>query len=332
MPNSLNEVSCGTSSGNIGTTQCGYKLKKSLGLIALAPGLFPPNTALASPTTFNAWFKAALQATSRGARAFLIGKFKDAVSNGQDPQFFSYPDGSRVLVRDAVRAIRYELDSDFCYHRQIMGVDLSSYTFLELWQTTAGDVIAMGTTATDPATNLTSFVGVAKSLVYAEPPIPPANNEPERYYMQVEDQDIYDITLNRAVFKLSKTFFNDLQPFAVKDVVLENRTPSGAAAGVFTIRPSISCGGKSLSGPDMIPALASPTYILVTNAATGAVITATTVAVDTTDPDNIVVTLDTTDTDYPGAGGYINIKIAGMSVVLIPIGPYESNILSVPRS
>jgi len=334
MPvNSLNEVSCGSgNSGNIGATVCGYKLKRPLGLMTMPASVTIPSTAQVSSATFAAWFKTVLQATSYSARGTIIGKFIDGVSNGQEAQFYTDPAGNRSPIRNAVRSVRYELGTDFCYFRQIMAVDLTSHKVLEIWETIGGDVIALGTELVDPSTSISSFAGTRKSLIYAEAPIAPASNEPERYYMQVEDLDINDTTLNRSVMKLSKTFFDEMQIFAVKDVTLQYQPDASPAAGVFKIRPSISCGGKSLSAPDMVPALASPTYVLARNAATGAAITATTVAVDTVDPDKIVVTLDTTDTDYPTTGGFIEIYLAPLATLLTPIGAYEGKVLTVPRS
>jgi len=334
MPvNSLNEVSCGGSStGNVGLATCGYKLLRQIGVIALPASLVIPSSALVSSATFAAWFKTVEQASLRANRGFIIGRFKSIASNGQDVQFFTYEDGSRIPVRDAVRAIRAEVDSDFTYFRQLMAIDLTSYKVLEIWETVGREVLIVGTTVTDPTTAITSFAGVNKSLFYAEPPAPPANNEPERYYLQLEDQDIRDITLNRAVFKVSNTFFGDMQVFAIKDIILENRTPSGSAAGVFVLRPTL-VGGKSLSGPDMVPALASSTYIFARNSATLASITLTTVGVDATDTDNISVLADTTDTDYIslGAGGFVEFYTAATSVLNPAIGPYEGKPIQLPR-
>lgn len=333
MPNNLNEVSCGVGTGgNIGETGCDYNLLKAVGLIAIPPTVTIPTSALAGIVPFRAWLKTAMQSTSFATRVFLIGSFFEATSNGSDPTYYTAPDGTKVLVKDAIRGVRYEIKGGFCYFRQLMKANLYGYKFLELYTTTiSGDLLAVGTTITDATTNVKTFDGVTKSFIYAEPPLPPANNEPERYYIQMEDSDIYDITLRRSVFNVGSGLLPALKPIAVKDVVLDNRTPSGASAGVFTVRPSLSCGAQSLA--ELVPAIASATYILVTNATTGAAIVPTTVAIDTTDPANVVITLPVADANYPAAGGYLAITIAGLPVVLVPIGAYESTQpLLVPRS
>lgn len=326
MPNNLNETCLvGNSGGNIGQTACSYTLGRTVGLISTPYDDVIPAANLDNDTTIRAYLKSKLQATSYEARWQIIGTFIDATSQGQEAGYFSYPDRSRVLTQAPIKGTQYEHKNGFCYHQQLMRYNGSNRRYFRIAMTTDNQLVIVGTLI-QGANGTKSFAGIATSMFYAVPPVDGTQTDPERYYLQVEDADINESTINRAVFPVNNGLIGAMATLSVKDVSIENRTPTGASAGVFTVRLNISCGSKSLA--EVVPAVISTTNILVKNNKTGAAITST-MAVDTTDAGNVVITADTADTDYPASGEFISIKLAGLGVILSTIGAYESDNLLI---
>jgi len=323
MAYSLREVSCGSgASGNVGFTNCDVTLYAPIGFLAVPNGAAFTDASLSSATTAYNYAISQEQAVLNANRWFVLGKFEGIESNGQAPQEYTSPSGNRMIIRDATSSFRYELPTKMCYYRQIKKKSWAGYSFFEICPTSSGEIVLVGVGRQNATTQREDFIGIPTSFVYVENP-GRTQNEPERYFMQIQYEDATDAIVNRAIFKLDASWLSTLQIPAVKDVFLNNRTPNGAGAGIFTIKPEISCGGQSLA--ELVPAVISATYWDVKNATTGNAITITTVAAGAGDlADHLVFTLDTTDTDYPTSGNTLSISLKGLGTILAVVGAYES--------
>lgn len=193
------------------------------------------------------------------------------------------------------------------------------FDFLNVHAASSGGSIIMGVLTTNN-TGEQGMKGISMSQVFTTLwTMGDGNANGTSYSIEFKVGDSSQMRENASFLPVS--FDISSTAFRLIDVELKGATASGSPAGDFNVTAVTGCGGEDLAtyyGTELA-AIAAWTAV---NASTGGNITITSVTLVN---GKFHILLDTTDTDYPTAGGKILLNLVGVSALAaLDVIGYES--------
>src|ERR1043166_4913853 len=324
----FNQITCSLFKGNTGIGRCNYTFRPYRYAILIPKGTIVTATNLgATQATAIAYIKSMLVNDNDALRWHAFGPISSPTANGEDRVQETRDDGSKITTRDSTNGQIYKLyKGQLCTAKNILDFENAHESFDVFYVDDKGFSLWEQTTDTTGQPALKGFL-MDEFYPYATGNATYQNEATIQF--TIMHTDAKGMLRQMTVFDLRDYNFEQVvQDNSIQNAILQNITPTGATAGVFTI----SLIGGCTPGDNLV-ALYGSTIIniarfAVTNAATGAAITFA-VAQAATSPD-IVFTLTTSDADYPTPPGLINFKMVAPSVLgAAGIKWYESNTLQI---
>jgi hypothetical protein len=240
-----------------------------------------------------------------------IGPFEQMDDKSEAPQKQTLGYGRSFITDRGKIGLEFTyLEGGFDYHMSILNYNgaQSQYKWFEYDSTT--NLIAAQ--ALDASGNMK---GISLSQIFAYDVKEANRTTVPEYRLALMFLTNAERNENRFVLKTGFDFISAFEGIGVQDVVLQNVTPVGTAAGTYHIAATVGGGAIDLVNT-LQSTLAVTAAQAITNAQTGAAITITSVALNGTKTAMVIV-LDKTDTDYPAvaAGSYVSFGLALVSVL-----------------
>jgi hypothetical protein len=321
---STNLLNCQTRAGNTGPGRC------TQGVDVEAGGyLVPRGTVLdaAFLSDLKTNIAAKLHHNEYTQRWHQLPRWADVVPQDEEAQVFTYPDGSKTTTRDGYYSTRYRYLPDDCMHTSLRQFNGRESQFDYLAVDKSGRLVVVNKT---DANGIQVLGATALSRIYAPNKTKATMTEPGGYWLELDMADATEYNENYATVLVQDKFGKKFNPLTfganqgVQDVTISNVTP--LTAGVVTLLFGAGCSQVSMGESLTIPAGA----IIAKNGATFATITVTSLTDSPAGKGLKVLTMDTTDTDYPAPGGTIILQMPSVSALTaMGLSYYESNILTL---
>lgn len=324
----LNAVYCGAGSGNLGLSDCNFDPDLLVGAIAI-----PRGTVYTAEQLID--FQATLQAqalnNSYALRAHIFGGFIEIDDQSEDTQEWTSGYGNKYVTRGEVYswAFRY-LDGGMCQHKNYLHFKDRQKQFDFLFFDASYNII--GTNRLD-SNGIPGFGGVNLTQLYVYNWKPKTGDQATQYRIRFQLANARQLNEDLAFISVDFDPYSDIEQ--VQDV---NLSAVGATAivdadGDINIGVVSGCGGNNMV-QTYGATLANVARFIATNASTGGVITITAITIGGSgDSQYLAFNFDDTDTDYPAAGGYINLSLVGVGTLITAgLGAFESNVLQLEVS
>lgn len=317
----INSIECASNIRNSGFGSCTFTPGFTKGWFRVGKNFKIDATVAASPTTLRAYMQSLLIADDPSQRIYPVHGIKAVTDNSEDTTMQTFADGTQVPVRDGFYNWTYQyIDGGMCLHLA-----------LRTWNNTGGLYIwydqnntILGTIDTDTDGNR-SIVG-AEALFYENKW---KANDGSNVAAFTSFFSVDSVLLNENLGFI-RAGFNLASLKGLETLVLKQGTIA-PAAGVLHVAIAAGCDYAnqfSLYGTQ----LADESLWIAKNETTNGVIDITSVTASTANQD-MIVTLDTSDPDYPAT--------ATAKVLLTLVGPtgldaadipgFESNTLTIAR-
>jgi len=326
----LNLLTCDTASGNTGIGKCVRMLQAAVG------GFFiPKGTGISAADAVNlkTFIAGKVHAAVYAERWHPVGNWNTITAQDQEEVTQTFEDGSSYTNRDGYYSAMYRHLNGQCFHQSLRRFEgrQEQYDYLEVDKD--GRLVGV---AGYNAAGLEMLYGFDLSRIHIPNLTRATQAEAVGYWLTLDLADATEMN-DRVMMMDAKDVqgikFNPLayaKSQSVKDVFLSNLTPSGAASGVFTIFVAEGCNDVSIG--KTYGAALTAANVVAKNKTTGAPITVTSFVVQATDAAPYILTLDTTDPDYP-ATGYIELTLTGVTSLFTALGNYyEANTITFLRS
>lgn len=322
----MNLVNCGAGSGNLGKPDCSVDFGLIIGAIAIPKNsVYTANDMVDIQTTIQAQ----LVNDTYADRAFRMGIFKEIDDQSEDIQEKTWGYGDKTVTRGEVYNWVFGYYDGFCLHKLMLGFKDRQNEFDYLFITQDRKVI--GTQAVD-ANGITALGGIAMSQFYVYNWKPATGSEPANYRVKFA---VADATQLNEWLGFIEVDFDIFRLNVIQDVILDvvGTTRIVDADGDINISIFAGCGGQNLV-TTYGATIANVARFSVTNTLTGAAITLTGVTITGSGSSQyLAFNIDDADTDYPAAGGYINISMVAPSVLnTAGLGYIQSNTLTLEVS
>lgn len=292
-----NQYQCRQVGANTGFGDCTLDIGKVSGFFLVGQDFKIPASAMATAATLMAFLLAAASADSKDARIYPVHQLLDVTDNSEDDVTQTYGYGPSVTVREGYYGWEFPFrKGGICLllSLQQFNGDGKRVIFYDdnwlLFGYSEGEDLAGIPLNEFYAPKWGAATGAAKSNLRVKFGFAP------RY-------------INKG---LAYVKFDAFNPELIKGLRNINLKLFSAAKPVYKVNLFTGCNAANLFDTFPTEFAAVPLWI-ATNAATGAVITITSVAADP-NAKAYTVTLDSTDPDYPAVGS-INLTLAAPSVL-----------------
>lgn len=321
----INQLLCSVVGGNTGLpASCTFNPDLIIGAIAVPKGTLIGEADLAD---FETYLSDGFIHDTYGSRFFRFGKFEGIDNQSEDRQQQTYPYGRKTTIRDAVYYWTFTyLDGAMCAHKNYLQFKGRENEFEWFFVDKSGNVL--GTTKYSATTSERKFKGIKLSEFYPNNWKPKDGSNETVYSLGFGIANAKDLNENLAVVQTDFDIFDMDVVMDAEIVLLEAIDGSGDVD--MTILAG--CGGSTNLVEEYGTNLVATGNLTVTNAATGAAITKTSVTVAGTSPNKyFTLNLDFADTDYPASGGFIAVKFASVSTIVTATGAaIEAKTLLIP--
>ena len=321
----INQLKCAVVGGNTGLpTSCTYNPDLIIGSIAIPTGTEIEESDLAD---FEAFLSAGFLNNTYSSRFHRFGKFEGMDDQSEDRQQQTYPYGRKTTVKDAVYYWNFTyLDGAMCAHKNYLQFKGREKEFEHLFVDKSGNFL--GRVVYDATTNERKVRGIRLSEFYPSNWKPKDGSNETVYMLGYGIYDAKDLNENLAVIQTDFDVF-DMDVVQDAEIVLLEAID---ASGDVDVTILAGCGGSQNLVDLYGTALVDTGNLSVTNAATGAAITISSVTISGTSPDKyFTLNLLHTDTDYPASGGKIAVDLASVSTLTTAgVAPLDAKTLYIP--
>lgn len=301
----LNEINCVSGNANTGIGTCSFDPKEVIGAL-----LVPKGTRLSKDDIddLKGTLIAGANNNDKKARFYPIGRFVAIEDSSDDNTEQTMGYGDTYIIKEGnYKWVFQFVNGAKCYHTKLRTFNDSQDRFDVYFIDKQNALI--GTLVTNQSDGQEELKGFALAQIYTPK-------------MKLADgSNMSEYTISFALSDSSE--FNDKIGFVIADfnilseikgmvdINLSSLSTVALSTGVTTIDLKASCGSTSLS-EIFASELADITIYLASNANTGASIV---VSSATVNPNNVVLTLDKNDINFPSASEFVNIKLAAPSVL-----------------
>lgn len=323
----FNQTSCQRRRGNTGLGRCDSQHGPVRGLF-LAPKGDGINAAGAAD--LQTFLRGRLQNPVYAQRWHFFGPFVEIANNDAEASTTEYQDGSQYTNRQGYYRTGYRTRNGNCAHAAYrrFADRQDEFDVIEVEETESGWKLA--TIEGTDANGAPLLVGQSASRIDVPNLMKATFGDAPATWINIDFANAEEYNENYSPVAVQTKSGKNFDPVAfaqnnaVKDVSIQ-QVSAALVNGVATIYFGGTCGNVAVA--QTITAALLNAF----NAQTGAAITITSL---TAVPGNgtgntagqYVLTLDTTDTDYPTTGGQIRVSLKDVATVFTAIAaPYESN-------
>lgn len=284
----------GRNLGNTATDGTGFLAAMSLG------GYLAPfgNHIISAENLANlaTWLPAQLRHDDPLKRWQKVGPWEDFADQSEDPTVQTLGNGRKMITDDGKTAWQFQ----FINGGHHMAAQLRGYNNLhELYRYFDVDIEnnITGFNSYDATTGAKQMEGLTLSMLYTRAMKAATKSSVADFRIDIGFEDQTELNENRYSFRLPDTLkFRTLK--GVAELTLEDLTPSGAAAGVFTVGVYTGSGNKNLAeDATLSAAIAASGMWELYRTDTGVIVPTTGVAVNGTKT-GFVITANTAHANY----------------------------------
>lgn len=320
----INSAECANNLKNTGYGGCTFTPGLVAGFARVGTNFKLTATELASPTALKAYLKAQTLLDDPSQRMYPVGGVKGITNNSEAPVVETLADGTQVTVRQGYYNFKLRfIDGGYCLHQALLSWNSSGGTggLYIFWDKNG---FIMGTTALQEDGSR-AIVGVPAT--FNEDPMTWSDGTTLTQFLSNFSFDTY--YMNEAL-GFVKAGFQPSEIKGLQTLVIEQGT-AAPAAGVLRLKVLVGCDYANVF-PTYGTELADEALWVIRNATTNALIDITSVTADAPNQ-QFVVTLDSTDPDYPTtAAGLVTVTLVGPTELnAADIPSYEGNTLTIAR-
>lgn len=258
---------------------------------------------MADAATLEAFINAQLHHNDPTLRWHMVGPFKGFNDLTKEAVVVDDDYGGAHIAEDVKYILEYKLLNGKWFHQMLRTFNNEHENYL--WMPFDSSWTLQGTYHPDlDATGKYQMTGYTLDMLFS-PGYKKSNyNALIEYKFMIGHEDMTESNDEYYAVELP---FNPLKLKGVQEVELINVTPDSAAAGVFHVKP-VAGGVLNMAVGALGTILAAVDAWIVTDKATGAELTLTSVAKNVAG-DALIITVDTTDTDYDNGPGAANINL-----------------------
>lgn len=319
MSNTLNTAVCLTKNGYKGKAGCTTSPLGWVGFLLLAKGTIVTATNVAG---LYPYLLGLVTNDTPALRAFNFPEIRGQVSQVKAKKTFSFPDESEITTRRSLQRWQFQFYKGLCDHIQNL-VFKGQQNNYDLMPYDANGLL-LGKQVFDPSTGVALGQGGWDLTEIDVPDWDAATfTDAAKFFVELQLSNARQMNEGISQIAVNDFILSDLPGVQSVALATLGGTLNTITSGVITITALSGCAGGNLAAGAIGVALAVAGAWVVTNAATGATLTVTTVAVNAAKT-GFTFAIATTS-PYPSTGGQVNFKLASVSaLVALGVKFYET--------